>query len=122
MDKATVIQLMQRNPVTGKEEPSGDILSIYALARSMTPENFTKLFDQYLNLGSKGFPEGKQIGLNLRFTHRTLQRLAICFALGLVIGLSEQQYSDARNETAIETAKKLARMVENGELPLGSYV
>ena len=88
----------------------------------MTPENFTKLFDQYLNLGSKGFSEGKHIGLNLRNTHRTLQRLAICFALGLVIGLSQQQYCDARNETAIETAKKLARMVENGELPFGSYI
>jgi len=122
MDKTTNIQLMQRNPETGREEPGDETISIYALARSMTPENFTKLFDQYINLGSKGFPEGKQIGLNLRNTHRTLQRLAICFALGLVIGLSEQQYSDARNETAIETAKKLARMVGNGELPTGMYI
>lgn len=122
MDTATIIQLMQRNPETGREEPSGETISIYALARSMTPENFTKLFDQYLNFGSKGFPEGKQIGLNLRSTHRTLQRLAICFTLGLVIGLSEQQYSDARNETAIETAKKLAQMAENGDLPMGMYI
>ena len=122
MDIATNIQLLQRNPETGREEPGDETISIYALARSMSPENFTKLFDQYINLGSKGFSEGKQVGLNLRFTHRTLQRLAICFALGLVIGLSEQQYSDARNETAIETAKKLARLVENGELPFGSYI
>ena len=122
MDKATIIQLMQRNPDTGREEPGDKTISIYALARSMTPENFTKLYDQYLNLGSKGFSEGKQIGLNLRSTHRTLQRLAICFVFGLIVGLSEQQYSDARNETAIETAKKLARMVENGELPFGSYI
>jgi len=122
MDKATTIQLMQRNPETGREEPSGETISIYALARSMTPENFTKLFDQYLNLGSKGFSEGKQIGLNLRSTHRTLQRLAICFVIGLVIGLSEQQYFDARNETAIETAKKLAEMYKNNELPTGMYI
>lgn len=72
MDTITTIQLMQRNPDTGREEPSGETISIYAL--------------------------------------------------GLIIGLSEQQYSDARNETAIETAKKLARMVEEGDLPLGSYV
>ena len=122
MDKATNIQLMQRNPETGREEPGGGTINIYTLARSMTPENFTKFFDQYLNLGSKGFQEGKQIGLNLRSTHRTLQRLAICFALGLVIGLSEQQFSDARNETAIETAKKLAQMLQNGELPMGMYI
>lgn len=122
MDKATIIQLMQRNPETGREEPGDETISIYVLARSMTPDNFTKLFDQYLNLGSKGFSEGKHIGLNLRFTHRTLQRLAICFAFGLVIGLSEQQYSDARNETAIETAKKVAQMMEEGELPMGMYI
>ena len=122
MDKATNIQLLQRNPDTGREEPGDETISIYALARSMTPENFTKLFDQYINLGSKGFSEGKQVGLNLRTTHRTLQRLAICFAIGLVIGLSEQQYSDARNETAIETAKKLAELFKKGELPTGLYI
>ena len=60
--------------------------------------------------------------MNLRSTHRTLQRLAICFSLGLIIGLSEQQYSDARNETAIETAKKLAEMFKKGELPTGLYI
>ena len=122
MDTITTIQLMQRNAETGMNEPTGDTISIYALARSMTPENFTKLFDQYLNLGSKGFSEGKQIGLNLRTTHRTIQRLAICFALGLVIGLSEQQYSDARNEIAIKTAKIVAQMMEEGDLPLGLYI
>jgi len=122
MDKTTTIQLMQRNSETGRDEPSAETISTYALARAITPANFTELFDQYLNLGAKGFREGQQIGLNLRYTHRTLQRLAICFAIGLVIGLSEQQYTDARNETAIETAKKMAQMVEEGDLPLGSYV
>ena len=122
MDKATTIQLMQRNPETCLDEPSAETISTYALARSITPENFTKLFDQYLNLGAKGFREGQQIGLNLRYTHRTLQRLAICFALGLVIGLSEQEYTDARNETAIETSKKVAEMFKKGELPTGMYV
>lgn len=122
MDTITTIQLMQRNSENGREEPSGETISIYTLARSMTPENFTKLFDQYLNLGAKGFPEGKQIGLNLRYTHRTLQRLAICFALGLIIGLSEQVHTDARNETAIKMAKKLAEMYKRDELPMGMYV
>ena len=122
MDKATTIQLMQRNPETCLDEQCAETISTYALVRSMTPENFTALVDQYLNLGAKGFREGQQIGLNLRCTNRTLQRLAICFALGLITGLSEQERTDARNETAIETAKKLAQMVEEGDLPLGSYV
>jgi hypothetical protein len=122
MDTATTVQLMKRNPESGREEPSGETISTFTLARSITPENFTKLFDEYLNLGGKGFPEGKQIGFNLRHTHRTLQRLAVCFALGLIIGLSEQQYSDARNETAIETAKKISEMFKKGELPTGLYI
>ena len=122
MDKTTTIQLMQRNSETGRDEPGAETISTYALARSITPANFAELFDQYLNLGAKGFREGQQLGLNLRSTHRTLQRLAICFALGLIIGLSEQEYTDARNETAIETSKKVAEMFKKGELPTGMYV
>jgi len=30
MHKATIIQLMQRNPETGREEPGGETISIYA--------------------------------------------------------------------------------------------
>ena len=122
MDNASTIQLMQRNPDTGMNEPNGETISTYSLVRSLTPENFTRLFDEYLNLGGKSFPEGKRIGLNLRYTHRTLQRLVICFALGLIIGFSEQEYTDARIEVAIKTAKKIAQMVEEGDFPLGMYI
>jgi len=51
-----------------------------------------------------------------------LQRLAVCFALGMIVGLSEQEYTDPRNATAIETAKKLAEMFRDGEFPLGFYL
>lgn len=122
MDTVTNIKLMKRNTETGGTEPSGDTITTYALARSITPNNFTKLFEDYLNLGGKGFPEGKRIGLNLRITHRTLQRLAVCFAIGIIIGLSEQEFWDARNDVAIMTAKKLAKMMEEGDLPLGLYI
>ena len=44
------------------------------------------------------------------------------YALGLIIGLSEQESSDARNETAIKTAKIVAQMMEEGVLPLGLYI
>ena len=60
--------------------------------------------------------------MQLRTTHRTLQRLAICFALGLVAGLSDQSYSDPRNEMAIQAAKKIQQMLEDGELALGPYL
>lgn len=100
------------------EEP----VNIYSLARCMSSENFACLLDEFLNLGGKGFREGKEIGLQLRHTHRTLQRLAIFFAFGLVAGLSEQEYTDPRNETAIQTAKKIVQLMESGELPVGLYI
>jgi hypothetical protein len=51
-----------------------------------------------------GIREGKEIGLMLRFTHHTLQGLAMCFAFGLIAGLSEQEFTDPRNETAIQSS------------------
>ena len=116
------IHLKDWNSESHMTEPTGETVSIYAIARSITPQNFAKLLENYLNLGGKGSNEGKLVGLHLRHTHRTLQRLAICFALGLIFGLSEQEYTDARNETAIETAQKIAQMVKDGELPTGMYL
>jgi len=56
------------------------------------------------------------------YTHRSLQRLVICFVFWLIVGLSEQEFTDPRNETAIQTAKNVARMVADGELPVGPYI
>ena len=122
MSDENKIYIKDWNPESRMTEPTGETVSIYAIARSITPQNFAKLLDNYLNLGGKGFGEGKLVGLHLRHTHRTLQRLAICFALGLIFGLSEQEYTDARNQKAVETAKKIAQMVRDGELPTGMYI
>ena len=122
MDASKTIKIRAYNSETGRTEETGETLSTYSVAKSLTSENFTALFDEYLNLGGKDFREGKQVGLQLRCTHRTLQRLAICFAFGVIAGLSEQEYTDPRNESAIQTAKKIARMLEAGELPLGLYI
>ena len=103
-------------------EESGEIISTYTVAKSMTLENFAAVLDEFLNLGGKDFREGKAVGLLMRHSHRTLQRLVICFAFGLVAGLAEQEYTDARNETAIQTAKKIAQMLEDGGLPFGLYI
>ena len=122
MNNKNLISLKEWNPETHMSEPNGEAVSIHKLARSMSPENFAKLFDDYLNLGGKQFNEGRLIGLHLRRAHRTLQRLAVCFALGMIVGLSEQEYTDPRNAQAIETAKKLAQMFREGELPTGFYL
>jgi len=122
MDQKHIICLKEWSPDTWKSEPTGQTLSIHSLARSMTLENYAALLDNFLNLGGKGYTEGQKIGLKLRFTHRTLQRLVVCFNLGMIAGLSDQEHTDARNETAIKTAKKMVQMLEAGELPTGFYL
>ena len=101
---------------------TGETLDTYTIAPSLTVENFASLLDEFLNLGGKDFRKGKLVGIELRHAHLTIQRLAISFALGVIVGLSKQEFTDARNETAIHTAQKIARMMEDGELPLGFYI
>jgi hypothetical protein len=97
-------------------------VNIWHIARSLNPEQFRELLDDFLNSGGKDFPVGKEIGEQMRFTHRTLQRLVVAFCLGVITGISDQEYTDARNETAIETAKKIKQLMDEGELPLGQYI
>src|SRR4030067_1963696 len=122
MDDNNTIILKAYNSETSRNEETGETISVYTLAKSLSLENFAAMLDDFLNLGGKGFREGKEIGLQLRFTHRTLQRLVVCFAFGMIAGLSEQEYTDPRNETAIQTAKKIVQLMESGELPVGLYI
>jgi hypothetical protein len=122
MDDNNIIKIREYNSEISRNEETGETIDVYTVAKSLTIENFAAMLDDFLNLGGKGFREGKEVGMQLRFTHRTLQRLVVCFAFGLIAGLSEQEYMDARNETAIQTARKLVQLMEAGELPLGLYI
>ena len=122
MDDKNTIKIREYNSETSRTEETGETIDVYTLAKSLTIENFAAMLDDFLNLGGKGFREGKEIGLQLRFTHRTLQRLVICFAFGIIAGLSEQEFADARNEIAIQTARKVVQLMESGELPVGLYI
>jgi hypothetical protein len=119
MDEKNTVKIKAYNSETSRNEETGETIDVYTLAKSLTLENFAAMLDDFLNLCGKGYCEGKEVGLQLRFTHRTLQRLVICFVFGLIAGLSEQEYTDPRNETAIQTAKKVVQLMEAGELPVG---
>jgi hypothetical protein len=122
MNDNDTIKIRAYNSETSHTEETGETIDVYTLAKSLTTENLAALLDDFLNLGGKGFREGKEVGLQLRFTHRTLQRLAVCFAFGLIAGLSEQEFTDPRNDTAIQTAKKVVQLMESGDLPVGLYI
>jgi hypothetical protein len=84
MDEKNTIKIIAYHPDTSCNQETGETIDVYTLAKSLTIENFAAMLDDFLNLGGKGYREGKQVGLQLRFTHRTLQRLVICFALGMI--------------------------------------
>ena len=105
-----------------KERVEDGEVKVSNVARCMTAENFVSLFDDFLNYGGKQQHEGMFVGKSLARTHPSLQRQAVCFCLGLIQGISESTFVDARNETAIKTAKNIAEMLKNGDLPLGPYL
>ena len=103
-------------------EPTGEVVSVYTLSRSFTQDNLARLLDDYLNLAGDGFRTGIEIGTKLLNTHRTLQASLIRFALGILVGMAKQEYTDARNETSVATAKRIAEMLESGEIHKGMYI
>ena len=64
MNKDKTIKLKDWNSDCSRLEETGESLSTYQVAKSLTSENFAALLDEYLNLGGKDFREGKEIGFS----------------------------------------------------------
>ena len=110
------------NLMNGRLETSEPEVSIHELARKFTCEKFGELLEDFVNYGGKQYREGFEIGTRLTGIHRTLQRNVIALCLGVVCGLSHQKLTDDRNAKAVESAKKIERMLNDGDLDLGSYI
>lgn len=104
-----------------REEVVEGEVRTYSLVGNMTTENLASFLSEYLNRGAKNFYYGKDIGEILSREHRTLQGLVVNFCLGVICGFAGQD-TDARNEVAIETANKIKKMIENGELKRQPYI
>ena len=93
-------------------------------AKSITPSELAYLLESRCNSFASDFRQGKEVGQNLRMSHRTLQATVFRYLLGVIVGLGEQEerFTDMRNETAVKTAKKIAEMIKSGELELGYMI
>ena len=106
-----------------RPEAEIDTVETRLLARNISSsDTFAEILDNYLNHGMKDYREGLAVGRCLTRTHRSLQASAIRFALGIILGLSEQEYTDARNETPVEMGKKIYKMIEDGDLEMGYMI
>jgi len=98
------------------------MVSIWTIARNVDEEALASIFKTWINVMGRDYNSGVKFGKHLRKLHRTLQRSMICFLIGAIAGISDQERVDARNETAIATAKKIRDMYENLELPMGPFI
>lgn len=115
----TVIEMKHYNYDTKQIEALPSV-NIYHLTRCINSEQLAYFLGEHLNVGMKGgFSYGKLIGKFCQNEHRTIQGELIRFCLGLIVGLSDQQYTDARNEVPVRTGKRIALMLEDGTLEKG---
>ena len=97
-------------------------VSIYSISKAFKADHVAVLLDNWLNSFEYGFERGQYIGRCWRNTHRTLQRTAVRFALGILCGIAEQEYSDPRNADALAMAQKVKAMYDAGELDTGRFI
>lgn len=97
-------------------------VSIYQIAKNMTLEQFASFMDDFCNSISIDTKSGVSVGKLLHSSHRTLQASVFRFCMGIIMGIGMQEYTDPRNEIAVNTAKKIAKMVETGDLELGYMI
>lgn len=86
------------------------------------PAILAEFLDYNLNNYNGDFKKGLPVGRAFHNKHRTIQANLYKFCLGIICGLAEQEYTDARNENAIKACKKIKEMSENGELPYQSFI
>jgi hypothetical protein len=105
-----------------KERVEDGTVSIYPIAMCMTNENMTQLLDNHLNRYNNHYKDGLAVGKMLHHVHRTGQGNVGRWALGVLIGLGEQEYTDHRNEAIVAFGKELKRMIDRGELNMGYMI
>ena len=105
-----------------KEVVEDGVVSVHTVAKSMTNENMAQLLDNHLNRYNDQFRDGKAVGNMLHHTHRGCQANVGRWALGILVGLGEQEYTDARNEKIVALGKQLKQMLDNEELDMGYMI
>ena len=116
------IKIEQYNYDTKETEVLHEGISPYTLGKSINTEQLGDILEGFCNSYSAGVGQGQETGRYLHRKHHTLQRLLVGFLLGALAGLGEYKYTDARNEKAIATARKIKAMLEDGDLPIGMLI
>jgi hypothetical protein len=85
-------------------------------------EKFAEMLGDYMNCFCNEYRKGQEIGKLLQSQHRTLQGSIARLLLGMLVGIGDTEYFDARNEKAVALGKQLKEMIEKGELNFGYMI
>ena len=107
---------------TNKAEVVIPHLSLWLVAKSMSVKQFASMLSDWINSYSVDYNAGEEIGKLFRFQHRTLQGTLYRLVLGILVGLSQQEYTDPRNEVAVRNSKKIAQMLDDGTVERGYMI
>lgn len=94
-------------------------VSVHQVAKGMTNGNMAQLLDNHLNSFNDQYKSGLAVGNMLHHTHRSCQANVGRWALGLLVGIGEQEHTDQRNEKIVAVGKQLKEMIDSGELDMG---
>lgn len=101
-------------------------VDLHTLVHCLSLENLAFILDSFCNSYDPGFPKGVKLGQMFQETHRTLQGVITNFCLGILVGLGQNVDlrfgCDPRNQKAIETCQKIAKLLENKELPIQPFI
>jgi hypothetical protein len=95
---------------------------VYYIARHITEGQIADLLDDYMNKYSNEYNEGQRIGKMLQTSHRTLQGSVCRLLVGILVGMGDTEYFDARNEKAVALGKQIKAMIEKGEMNFGYMI
>lgn len=92
----------------------------YKVVRELTPEQLFGVIDDWVNTHSSNISNAGFITKALNGTHRTLQQNFVGMFFNVLVQYGQQHQGefsfDARNEDAVMLCRKLAKLVEDGEL------
>jgi len=92
------------------------------IAGKLTIPQFVKLLDDWMNwISVNETRRGLSAGIYATRLHRTIQRSIIGLLFAMIYGLSLGG-TDARNETAIKSCRKIAELMDEYELSIGAFI
>jgi len=88
----------------------------------ITEGQIVDFLDDYMNCFCDEYKKGQRMGKMLQRSHRTLQGSICRLLIGMLVGMGDTDFFDARNEKAVALGKQIKAMIETGEMNFGYMI